>query len=206
MDENDIFNKLIAITAPQLSIPFGEDENAAKIAEHRAWLKTIRHERPSTNKEFKVGVYIRYFNQTKHENYLDYHIKQFRDTLSLCSKWQLIDFYVDEGASPPNMESAAEWSRLLCDAMDGKIDLIITQKVSNVSKKPEEITICSRLLAAQNPPIGIYFISEDIFTLASYYMSDLKDTYFFPDPDWKILPDNNDDALRLIESRRQLND
>ena len=90
--------------------------------------------------------------------------------------------------------------------MDGEVNLIITQKVSNVSKKPEEITICSRLLAAQTPPIGIYFISEDIFTLASYYMSDLKDTDFFPDPDWKILPDNNDEAIRLIESRRQLND
>ncbi len=54
-------------------------------------------------------------------------------------------FYVDEGQSAPNMETAPEWSRLLCDAMDGKVDLIITQKVSNVSRKMHEVTLCSRI-------------------------------------------------------------
>jgi hypothetical protein len=87
------------------------------------------------------------------------------------------------------MEPAPEWSRLLCDAMDGKVDLILTQKVSNVSKKMPEVTFCSCILARQNPPIGIYFISEDIYTLASYYQEDIKDTYFLPGPDWKLLPD-----------------
>ena len=88
------------------------------------------------------------------------------------------------------METAPEWSRLLQDAFDGKVDLIITQKVSNVTRKMHEITILARLLAAQKHPIGIYFISEDIFTLASYYQEDLKDTTFLPSPDWKLLPDD----------------
>ena len=97
------------------------------------------------------------------------------------------------------MESAPEWCRLLDDCMDGKIDLIITQKVSNVSKKSHEVTLCARLLAQQEKPIGIYFISEDIFTLASYYLEDMKDTYFMPTPDWQILPEDDD-------SRRMLHD
>ena len=75
--------------------------------------------------------------------------------------------------------------------MEGKIDLIITQKVSNVSKKSHEVTICARLLAQQKPPIGIYFISEDIFTLASYYVEDMRDTFFLPSPDWQILSDDS---------------
>ena len=144
-------------------------------------------------------LYIRYFNQTRHENYLDYHLKQFTDTIALCPKWELVEFYIDEGSSPPNMESAPEWCRLLDDCMDGKIDLIITQKVSNVSKKSHEVTLCARLLAQQEKPIGIYFISEDIFTLASYYLEDMKDTFFMPTPDWQILPEDDD-------SRRMLHD
>ena len=88
------------------------------------------------------------------------------------------------------MENAPEWSRLMQDCMDGKVDLIITQKVSNVSKSPVEIAFCSRMLATQPHPIGIYFISEDIFTLASYYLEDLKDPEFFPSDDWKLLPDD----------------
>lgn len=91
------------------------------------------------------------------------------------------------------MEKAPGWIQLLEDCMDGKVDLIITQKVSNVCRKIEEIILCSRLLAAQKHPIGIYFISEDLFTLASYYQDDLKDTAFLPSADWKLLPDELED-------------
>lgn len=192
MEELDIFRQFSAIAEePQFMTLFADDsEQAVKLAEHKAWLQSIRHERPNTAHPYKVAVYIRYFNQTKHENYLDYHIKQFENTLSLCPKWELVGFYVDEGSTPPNMESAPEWSRLLCDCMDKKVDLIITQKVSNISRKSHEVTICCRLLAQQKPPVGIYFISEDIFTLASYYLEDMRDTQFFPEPNWQILPDD----------------
>ena len=148
------------------------------------------------SKPYKVGIYIRYFNQTKYENYLDFHKKGFVDTLALCPKWELVDFYIDEGSTAPNMENAPEWCRLLQDCLDGKVDLIITQKVSNVTKKPQEITIMSRLLATLPHPVGIYFISEDIFTLASYYQEDMRDIDFFPDG-WVSLPDD-DSERRLL--------
>ena len=133
------------------------------------------------------------FNQTRYENYLEHHKKQFLDTINLCPNWELTGFYIDEGSVAPNMESAPEWSRLLTDAMDGKFNLILTQKVGNVSRKPYEVAFCSRILAQQKPPIGIYFISEDIFTLASYYQEDMKDTFFLPCADWKLLEEADDD-------------
>lgn len=195
MDEIEVFNKMSEIAeTPQFSMVFGdESEQSRKIAEHKAWLQSIRRERPGTNVPYKVGIYIRYFNQTRYDNYLSYHKKQFADTVALCPKWELVDFYIDEGATAPNMETAPEWCRLLNDACEGKIDLIITQKVSNVSKKMYEITLCSRLLATQKHPVGIYFISEDIFTLASYYQEDMRDTFFLPSPEWKLLPDSDDE-------------
>lgn len=174
------------ITTPLYELMFGErSERSRKLAEHRAWLQSIEHERPLPTRPYRVGVYIRFFNQTKYENYLEHHKKQFIDTIMMCPKWTLVDFYVDEGSVAPNMESAPEWCRLLEDCMAGKVDLILTQKVSNVTRKPREVTLCARILATQNPPIGIYFISEDIFTLASYYQEDMQDTYFFPD-DWNL--------------------
>jgi len=167
---------------PLYELLFGErSEQAQILAEHRAWLQSIRRERPPASKAYRVGVYIRYYNQTKHENYLEYHKKQYIDTIALCPKWTLVDFYIDEGNVAPNMESAPEWCRLLDDCMNGKVDLIITQKVSNVSRKPYEITLLSRMLATQEPPVGIYFISEDLFTLASYYQEDMRDEEFFPE-------------------------
>ena len=194
MEEIDIHAKLAQIeTAPHFSMIFeGDTERAEMIADHLIWLHSIRRERPLVSKQFKVGIYIRYFNQTRYENYLDFHKKGFIDTLALCPKWDLVDFYIDEGQTAPNMESAPEWCRLLQDCMDGKIDLIITQKISNVTKKPQEITILSRLLATLPHPVGIYFISEDIYTLASYYQEDMQYTDFFPE-DWACLPDTAED-------------
>jgi len=43
--------------------------------------------------------------------------------------------------------------------------------------------------------LGIYFVSEDIFTLASYYRSSLRDEGFFPSEDWSILPEPEQKAL-----------
>ena len=192
MSEVDIYQKLTEIEeAPRFSMIFGESSDRSdKISEHRLWLQSIRKEHPLPATPYRVGVYIRYFNQTKYENYLDYHIKNFEDTLALCPKWTLVDFYIDEGATAPNMESAPEWCRLLDDCFDGKVDLIITQKVSNVSKKSQEITFVSRLLASLDNPVGIYFVSEDIFTLASYYKADIQDKDFLPEG-FQVLPEPN---------------
>lgn len=192
MAEIDIYQKNTDIEeAPKFSVIFGDEaDRNDRIANHRTWLQSIRKEHPQTAKPYKVGIYIRYFNQTKYENYLDYHIKNFEDTLALCPQWTLVDYYIDEGSIAPNMENSPEWCRLLEDCFDEKVDLIITQKISNVSKKPHELTFISRLLASLEKPVGIYFISEDVFTLATYYLQDMKDTEFIPE-DFEILPEPN---------------
>ena len=192
MAEIDIYQKNADIEeAPKFSVIFGDEaDRNDRIANHRTWLQSIRKEHPQTAKPYKVGIYIRYFNQTKYENYLDYHIKNFEDTLALCPQWTLVDYYIDEGSIAPNMENSPEWCRLLEDCFDEKVDLIITQKISNVSKKPQELTFISRLLASLEKPVGIYFISEDVFTLATYYLQDMKDTEFIPE-DFEILPEPN---------------
>ena len=192
MDEIDVFNKLESLMVGSPLSQATDSEQAKKIADHRAWLRSIRHERPSTQASYRIGVYIRFFNQTKYQDYLEYHKKQFSDTVALCPNWTLVDFYIDHGSTAPNIETAPEWSRLVQDCFAGRVDLIITQKVSNVTRKPIEITILAGLLAAQKHPVGIYFISEDIFTLASYYQEDMRDTYLLPRPDWQVLPDDDE--------------
>ena len=175
-----------------------ETAQQTMIAEHRAWLKSIKHERPLPQHPYKVAVYIRYFNQTKHDDYLEYHKQQFLNTISLCPNWDFMGFYVDEGGTAPNMENAEAWSKLLQDCYEEKINLIITQKTSNVSKNHIELSFCARILAALKKTVGIYFISEDIFTLASYYQDDLKDPFFLPGPDWQLLPGDKPNTRGML--------
>ena len=186
MDDKNIFNKIAELSTFPSNENNPSSERNKKIAEHKAWLKTIQKEYPNTNSPAKVAIYIRYFNQTKYDNYIEYHKKEFINLLKNCPKWELIGIYIDEGAYAPKMEKAKEWRRLLDDCQKGKVDLIITQKVANVSSDMFELTLLARYFATLSHPIGMYFISEDIFTLASYYQEDLKDTSFLiPEKQYK---------------------
>ena len=161
-------------------------------------LKNMREEYYFTDGRVLVAGSQHSVAEGKKADYLLYHKQEFIDTIALCPNWTLVDFYVDEGQTAPYMENAKAWSRLLQDCLDGKIDLIITQKVSNVTRNPAEITLVARLLATQKKPIGMYFVNEDIFTLASYYQEDMREKKFFPSPDWQMLPDDP------AEERREL--
>lgn len=171
--------------APVAMLLGGDTERAERIAEHRLRLESLRKQYPHPTHPYKIGVYIRYFNQTQYEDeeYLKKHIAHFKEAIDLCPKWTLVDYYIDEGQTAPSMVSAPEWCRLLEDCFSGKVDLIITQKVANVAKKgnDREITFIASMLASQEHPVGIYFVSENIFTLASYYMSDMRALEFFPE-------------------------
>ena len=115
------------------------------VAQHRQWLKTIRHEVPNPKVPFKVAVYIRFFNQTKYrdEEYLERNKEVFRATLAQYPMWEFVGFYIDNGSTAPYMENSTAWSELLSDCDAGKVDLIITQKVSNVSRDAQEMATVS---------------------------------------------------------------
>ena len=170
------------------------------LARHRLWLATIQHDYPMPYIPYKIGVYIRFFNQTQYsdEVYLGKHKQWFMDDIALCPRWTLVDFYVDYGSKAPHMESSKEWCRLLEDCFSGKVNLIVTQKAGNISDDPAELTFISRILATQTPPVGIYIISEDIFTIASYFRETLTDRNMLPG-DWEVLPEDDLDAPMLTQ-------
>ena len=199
MEQNDI-SRIMELSDPDVLAGDSEEQfqnvfrrhikdNPKKnlIARHKIWLSTIQHEYPMPYIPYRIGVYIRYHNQTKHDNYIELQKLQRQDDIALCPAWTLVDFYVDNGARAPRMENSKEWCRLLEDCFSGKVDLIVTQTVKSVSRNPDELLFIARTLAAQKHPVGIYFISEDIYTLASYYRQDLHEKNLLPS-DWDVLP------------------
>ena len=175
-----------------------DNPRTKQLARHKLWLDSIQHEYPMPYIPYKIGVYIRYYNQTKYDDYLQKHIQQFTDDISLSPKWTLVDFYIDTGAKAPRMENAKEWCRLVNDCFTGKVDLIVTQKLGNVCSDPDEISFLARILATQKHPVGMYFISEDIFTLASYYRDDMNDRAMIP-AGVEPLPDDDLDIQLLSD-------
>lgn len=114
---------------PSFDLCLGENLASPLVAQHRQWLKSIRHETPNPKIPFKVAVYIRFFNQTKcgDEEYLERNKEVFRTTLAQYPLWEFVGFYIDNGSTAPYMENSTAWSALLSDCDAGKVNLIITE-------------------------------------------------------------------------------
>ena len=58
-----------------------------------------------------------------------------------------------------------EFNRMIADAKAGKIDLIITKSVSRFARNVEHFLQAVHSLADHSPRIGVFFESENIFSL-----------------------------------------
>lgn len=54
---------------------------------------------------------------------------------------------------------------MMGDALDGKIDYIITKSISRFARNTVDTLSCIRELRSQDPPVGVYFEKEHIDTL-----------------------------------------
>lgn len=66
-----------------------EAERNSLLAEHRAWLKSIKHERPLPKHPFHVAVYIRYFNQTRHSLHIPFSKLDTPDSITRWNRGEL---------------------------------------------------------------------------------------------------------------------
>ena len=91
--------------------------------------------------------------------------------------WHLIEIYADEGISGTSLKNRDAFVKMINDCKAGKIDLIITKSVSRFSRNVVDCIGCVRQLAAMQPPIGVFFEMESIYTL-----NDNSETRRLPPP------------------------
>ncbi len=63
-------------------------------------------------------------------------IREYKQKIISNPSWKYVGTYVDDGFSGTNTEHRQGFQKLMSDALDGKIDKIITKSVSLVCKKP----------------------------------------------------------------------
>lgn len=132
----------------------------------------IRQAKPkptiSDTGEKTVGVYTRVsttsVNQTSSiENQTKYYTKKVEDT----PNWTLHEIYSDEGKSGTSTQHRTEFMRMIEDASQKKIDLILCASVSRFARNMSDCMTLVRQLKSMNPshPVGVYFETENIYTL-----------------------------------------
>ena len=89
--------------------------------------------------------------QSSYEAQVDYYTKYIKER----PDWDFVFVYTDEGISATNTKKRDGFNQMIKDALDGKIDLIITKSVSRFARNTVDSLTAVRKLKAAN--IEIYF-------------------------------------------------
>jgi len=114
--------------------------------------KTAAYARVSTDSEEQA---------TSYEAQVDYYTNYIKSR----DDWEFVDIYTDDGISATSTKRREGFRQMIADALDGKIDLIITKSVSRFARNTVDSLTTVRQLKEKG--IEIYFEKENIWTLDS---------------------------------------
>lgn len=78
-------------------------------------------------------------------------------------EWEFVDVYTDEGISGTNTRKREGFNRMVEDALNGKIDLILTKSISRFARNTVDTLTTIRKLKEKK--VEVYFEKENIYTL-----------------------------------------
>ena len=137
-------------------------ERVVKLVRPRSKVPSL----PKEIREKRVAAYARVSTDSDEqmgsvEAQKDYFEKLIREKPG----WVLVGVYADEGISGTSHNHREAFARMIDDAMDGKIDLIVTKSLSRFARNTVDALNIIRKLKLKD--VGVYFEKEDISTLDS---------------------------------------
>ena len=88
-------------------------------------------------------------------NYYENYIKGKPD-------WEFVRVYADEGISGTNTKNRVQFNKMIEDALNGKIDLIVTKSISRFARNTLDTIDYTRKL--KNKGVEVYFEKENLWT------------------------------------------
>lgn len=122
------------------------------------------------NKDFvekvikKVCAYARV--STDNEEQLTSYSSQinyYTEKIKANPEWEFVGIYADEGISGTQAKNRTEFLRMIDDATNGKIDIIIAKSISRFARNTLDTLKYVRLLREHN--VDVFFEKENIHTL-----------------------------------------
>lgn len=119
-----------------------------------------------STKTRRVAVYARVSTgDPRQTSSYELQKNHYLDVVNRNPSWSLVDIYADEGISGTSLAHRDEFKRMIADCKRNKIDFIVTKSVSRFARNVLDCIGYVRELKAMNPPIGVLFETEGIFTL-----------------------------------------
>ena len=129
--------------------------------------------------KLRVAAYCRVSTQEEQQvGSFEMQIHHFTRRIQANPNWELVEIYQDEGISATTVEKRLGFQKMIADAVDGKIDLILTKSISRFGRNIVDILEHLRTLSALTPPVSVEFETEGItypdVLLSIYRYRDIK--------------------------------
>lgn len=95
---------------------------------------------------------------TSYEAQVDYYTEYIKRN----PEWEFVKVYTDEGISGTNTKHRTGFNEMIADALDGKIDLIVTKSVSRFARNT--VDSLSTIRQLKDKGVECYFEKENIYT------------------------------------------
>jgi site-specific DNA recombinase len=120
----------------------------------------------NSNKKLKVAAYARVSTQseeqaTSYEAQINYYEAYIKDN----PEWEYVKVYADEGITGTSTRRRTGFNEMIKDAINGKINLIITKSISRFARNTLDTISFVRKLKEHG--VEVYFENENIWTLDS---------------------------------------
>lgn len=114
----------------------------------------------------KVAGYARVStDKDEQQNSYEAQVEYYTDYIKRNPEWEFVEVYTDEGISGTSTKHREGFKRMIADALDGKIDLILTKSVSRFARNTVDSLTTIRQL--KDKGTEVYFEKENIFTMDS---------------------------------------
>ncbi|MBR3383292.1 MAG: recombinase family protein [Clostridia bacterium] len=122
-------------------------------------------ETPEEDRVLRVAAYCRVSTDDIDQK-LSIHlqIQQYMKKIKENPNWKYAGCYVDDGFSGTNTDHRQGFQQLMKDAMDGKIDMIITKAVSRFARNLMDCIGWVEALQNHDPPVRVFFEQENLDT------------------------------------------
>lgn len=117
-------------------------------------------------REEKVGAYCRVStNQEDQVDSLETQKAHYEDMINSNPLWTMVGIYPDPGISATSTKKRKKFNELIADCIAGKVTLIVTKSVFRFARNTVDCIATCRMLKNLSPPVGVYFETENLFTL-----------------------------------------
>lgn len=96
---------------------------------------------------------------SSYEAQVDFYTRHIKSN----PEWEFVNVYTDEGISGTNTKKREGFNRMVADALDGRIDLILTKSISRFARNTVDTLTTVRRLKEKR--VEVYFEKENIYTL-----------------------------------------